>query len=643
MCGIFGVVWSDVQKTVSPRWIEGMTDTMAHRGPDDSGIYINGNVGLGHRRLSIIDLSGGNQPLFNEDNSVVVVFNGEIYNYLDLRKELASRGHIFRTGSDTEVIVHAYEEYGTECSRHLRGMFAFAIYDKRDRSLYVSRDRVGIKPLYYYCGRDVFLFASEIKALLGTRCFDPEIRIESLDYYLTVGYVPSPRTLFQGVRKLEPGHFLTLKNGETHVTRYWDLHGVEPFRGSVEDAEKRLEDLLVRCVRSHLMSEVPMGVFLSGGVDSSTIVAVMARMMSTPVNTFSVGYERAEGISELHFARRVATVFGSIHHEHVLTPENFMSSIELALGFTEEPIVESAAIALFRLSQFARNNATVLLSGEGADEVFVGYPIYSKMRTIETLRSYRSFIPRKMFTEWMRRLAGERGTKYADWIASREDGVYLSVSGDVTSSIRKEMLSEDFRNSCSRGVSDFFEELGETFDGWSPLQKMQYVDTMTWLPDDLLIKADKMTMAASIELRVPFLDHEMVEFGFSLPDDYKMRRGKGKYLLKRLMSKYLPDDIVYREKRGFPVPIAQWFREDIFDAACEILMDRVSQSRGYFKRGYIERILSSHRKRREDFGRRIFSLINLELWHRMYIDRDRSAACPDRQADPGNRAESGLP
>jgi asparagine synthase (glutamine-hydrolysing) len=622
VCGIAGIV-APKGSTVDQSLLERMTRTLAHRGPDAEGLFVHENVGLGHRRLSIIDLSSGQQPLFNEDGTVVVVYNGEIYNFKETKAELEALGHVFRTHCDTEVIVHAYEQWGASCPSKFRGMFAFAVFDRKTGDVFLCRDRVGVKPLYYAIEDGRLLFASEIKAILPGLAHKPCVNLSRLDFYVSLGYVPGNETLFAGIRKLLPAHTLTWKSGEKRIARYWDLADIQPLRISFDDAKARFEEMLLDCVRMRLMSDVPLGAFLSGGLDSSAIVACMSRVSPEPVKTFTVGYSDDPASSELEYARIVAKHFKTEHHEYVLSADDFFESLELLLTHTEEPVVESAAVALYRISKLAREHVIVLLSGEGGDEILAGYPLHRLTQFVNRAHSFLRVVPPPLLE-----LIGpmivdgnEKRLKYWDWARKTLRERYQSISNDVTDSVKGAMYHNAFSPHVGTAVSDYFIALFDRMSaGHSDMARMAYADINSWLPEDLLLKADKMTMATSVELRVPFLDYKLMEFCVALPDAYRLNGGQGKYLMKKVMEKHLPRKIIYRRKRGFPVPIAKWFRTDLREKAREILMDRRSVGRQYFKPSYVEGILDKHAAGREDLSRRIFALLTLELWHRKYID-----------------------
>ncbi|MFA5145946.1 MAG: asparagine synthase (glutamine-hydrolyzing) [Candidatus Omnitrophota bacterium] len=621
MCGICGAIYRDNTKKVPREWVKQMADTMRHRGPDDEGFFVEGNVGLGQRRLSIIDISSGHQPIFNEDNSLCIVFNGEIYNYQNLRIELIKRGHSFSTKSDTEVVVHAYEEYGPDCVKKLHGMFAFAIWDKRSKHLMLARDRVGKKPLYFYRDDNVFLFASEIKAILKTGIVRAKVHKPVLDFYLSLGYTPGPETVFENIFKLEPAHYMLMsENGKTDTRGYWDIAQMEPIDISFEDAREKTKNLLVKSVEMRLMSEVPLGVFLSGGLDSSAIVALMSDILGKTVQTFSVGYKDVGNMSELGFANIVASRFNTQHHEFILTPEDLFSSIDTLLEHSGEPIVESAAIALYKLASLAKPHATVLLSGEGSDEIFAGYSLYSKMYRIESMRRFLRFVPFCFIAKAMVCMSKqEKMCKYFEWMAEPFERRYRSVSYDLTESIKNRMYSPALKNVVDKRQSDYFAGLHDRVSGKSMLSKMLYIDTKSWLAEDILLKSDRMTMAASVELRAPFLDHELIEFVTSLPDSYKLNGAIGKHILKEAMKDLLPEKVINRKKMGFPVPLSAWFGGALYDNAKSLLTEKRTLERGYFNRAYIDTLFENIKKN-EDLGRRIFSFVTLELWHRKYID-----------------------
>ncbi len=619
MCGIFGVIFTDKERKVEVEWGDKLTNLMFHRGPDACGSMVDKGIYFGHRRLSIIDLHAGNQPLFNEDKSMVLIFNGEIYNFKSIRSELIEKHHRFSTDTDSEVIVHAYEEYGADCVKLFNGMFTFAIYNKNDHTIFAARDRLGIKPFYYYHDHDILLLSSEVKPIWNSGFLQQGVNVDSLDFFHSLGYIPGPQTAFKNVIKLQPGHHLLWERGEININRYWDILNVPKFEGSEEEASEMLRSKLIDSVKRRLMSDVSLGVFLSGGLDSSLITAIMKSLGVNPLKTFSVGYGSEKSVSELGYANIVAERFNTEHHEYDLSPDDFFVSLEKYVDFVEEPIVESAAIALYHLSVYAKNHATVILSGEGADELFAGYQIYGKYQMISLLRKISFFVPHSLIRSSCQSLVkSEKISKYLDWYCLPLEKSYRSVSNDLTDNVRGKMYSPKFLNRVEKFLPQFFDQLFSKVDKKTPLSKMLTIDTMTWLPDDLLIKADKMTMAASVELRVPFLDHEVVECAASLNDRNKLHRGMGKCLVKSIAEEYLPNKIIYRKKRGFPVPLKKWFGKDLLEPAKKMLLNPATIDRGYYQRTYLENIFKLHESGSQDMSRRIFSLIVLEMWYRRY-------------------------
>ena len=617
MCGIFCIYFSDASRLVEQDLVLSATNEMRHRGPDDEGVYISGNIGLGHRRLSIIDLASGHQPMFNEDGQIALVYNGEIYNHLEIREILVKKGHIFRTKSDTEVIIHAYEEWGFESVHKFNGMFAFALWDARKRSLWVVRDRLGIKPLYYHWDSHIFLCSSEIKPLLKTGFLKAEGNVRVLDAYLSLGYVPAPETMFKGIRKLRPGHFLHVKGCHLEEKEYWDFADPEPSTMSFEEAKLQIAQLLKDSVEKRLMSDVPLGVFLSGGLDSSAVVAIMSDLVNEPINTFTVGYDNESGVSEENYARIVAERFETRHHVFQLEPDDFFSSINTMVRYAEEPIVESAAIALYHIAKSARNSAIVLLSGEGSDEVFAGYLLYQFMNQLESLQRIVPPPLWQIFSPLRPLIPKMKYRKYFDWLLLPLKRRYQGTSSYLTESLRKEIYTPDFLQSkgdyLQETFSSHFDRVGHQSDA---INKMLYVDTKTWLVDDLLLKADKMTMAASVELRVPFLDHRLVELAASLPSSFKSRNSNGKYILKSIMDYRLPREIVHRKKMGFPVPTKNWFSGALFLLIREQILD--GRALPWVSTKAIRKIVKQHQNRSQDHSKLIMTLLVLTFWQEHY-------------------------
>lgn len=635
MCGICGKLEFDPRATVSPRLVKAMADAIVHRGPDDEGFYVTGQIGLGFRRLSIIDLSGGHQPLANENDTVWIIFNGEIYNYQELRAELVSKGHIFRTKSDTEVIVHLYEEYGVDCVQKLRGMFAFAIWDSVAKTLFLARDRVGIKPLYYYASNRFISFGSEIKTILADPAVDREIDPAIIERFLAYYYVPGAQTLFRNVCKLEPGHFLLVRDGKIQIRRYWDLDfphaDVQP---SPSDLEQQLIQLLDETVQLHMISDVPVGFLLSGGVDSTAMLSFAAKKTDKPISTYTVGFSAPGVIDERPFARLAAERFGSKHYEISISSKEFSSFLPEYVRHMEEPVCEPPAVALYYVSKLASQYVKVLISGEGGDEAFAGYENYRNLFWFETLKRGLGPLrgPLAQGMSLLGQLSNSRVLrKYGPLMSAKLDDYYLSrtsspyqyfnrASFDIYSSGMLQLIGKNHATSVSRNFISSRSANGV-------LEKMLYVDTKTWLPDDLLIKADRMTMANSVELRVPFLDHKVLEFAARLSRNQKIRGWKMKYLLKKALAKHVPDEILHRRKAGFPVPYATWLRNDLSGFVSDTLLDSKSLSRGYFQKAAVENLVKSNAES-GGYAKEIFSLVVLELWHRTFLDGRETPSSP---------------
>jgi asparagine synthase (glutamine-hydrolysing) len=631
MCGICGYLAKDARTSTDPQRLGTMLHAVRHRGPDDSGTHVDADVALGQVRLSIIDLAGGHQPIFNEDGTKCIILNGEIYNYLELHRQLVGRGHVFKTKSDTEVILHLYEDEGEDCVRSLHGMFAFVIWDAPNRTLFLARDRLGKKPIYYKDSGSFFAFSSEVKALMAAGFLDGRFNARAVDEFLAFNYTIGPDTAFADVQKLMPGHRMTVSPGGIRASRYWDFADIEPATGSFEECYERTAAAIDDSVKVRLMSEVPLGAYLSGGVDSSLIVAIMTKLTQRPVKTFTVGYDDAPEVSELGYARTVAEHVGAEHHEFILKPATFVDTVDEVVWHMDEPMGDYTTIPLLLISRLAKEHVTVMLSGEGADEVFAGYSIYRYMDLVERYRSLPRWLRRGVGDPLLRvMLADRKEGKYADWPRQRLEERYRGNGSCFTDTMRARLINPEFTRSLADG------HLQRTIDSYyrpvqhkDPVSRMLYLDTKTWLPEDPLLKADKMTMAASIELRVPFLDHRLVELGFSLPTHMKIRGRQGKYIMKRYAATLLPDAIVHRAKRGFPVPVKRWMHGALGQMAKDVLLDGRTRQRGILNAGYLESLFQLHESGREDYSKQIWSLLVLETWLRRFIDesgRPASAA-----------------
>lgn len=637
MCGICGKLVFHRDATVSPALIKGMASAISHRGPDDEGYYVSGPIGLGFRRLSIIDLSGGHQPLSNEDGTVHIIFNGEIYNYQELRRYLIAHGHVFKTQTDTETIVHLYEQLGEACVEKLRGMFAFAIWDDRSKSLFLARDRVGIKPLYYLQTPDSVVFASEIKAILADPETKAEVRTSMIDRFLTFDYLPGEETLFKNIYKLPPAHALTFRGGKSYKRQYWDLH-FEPSHSTIGQAKSRLLQLLEESVSLHMISDVPVGFLLSGGIDSTAMLGLARGKTSHPLSSYTIGFSDAQVTDERPYARLAAQQYGSEHHETTISANQFAEFLPSYIWHMEDPVCEPPAVALYYISKLAKKFVKVLISGEGGDEAFAGYSNYRNLLWFERLKHLPPPL-RQLFSGGFSLLArftsSGRSAKYAQFLHSRLEDSYYSRTSNPSRFFNREwpqFYSSDFAQSVDKkfAAQSATKHLRNGQHA-GPLGKMLYVDTKTWLPDDLLIKADKMTMANSIELRVPLLDHKILEFAASLPQSFKVRGFTTKYIAKKTLRGLVPREILERKKAGFPVPYERWLRQDLKDWVRDLLLDAKTAARGYFQKGAVERMLSEDLKS-GGYSKEIFDLTVLELWHRQFLDKGQPATRP--QAPP---------
>ena len=624
MCGIAGFIdlerptASDATSSILHR----MCQIIRHRGPDDQGTYLSDGVALGMRRLSIIDLAGGHQPISGEDGSVTIVFNGEIYNFLELKPKLQALGHIFKTHSDTEAIVHAYEEFGPKCVEHLRGMFSFAIWDAKSRTLFVARDRVGKKPLYYATTPDgTFVFGSELKSLLEHPDVQRELDPSALDAYLTLGYVPDPLSIFRNINKLPPGHYLTFSEAGLKVTRYWDFRFEPDTKRSEEDYLAELRELLDESVRLRLISDVPLGAFLSGGIDSSTVVAMMARHMGQPVKTFSIGFHE-DSFNELKYARLTAQKFGTDHHEFFVTPDICSIVDELVWHF-DEPFADSSAIPTYMVSKLARDHVTVVLSGDGGDELFAGYTRY----VVDRKREGFARLPKPLRESVMRPLSQRLphatwGRNYLHNVSLDPISRYLDSVSVFTSLNRNSLYSADFKSrlGSTSYVSTLFNDLVNQVSTGESLDQLLYLDSKTYLPGDILTKVDRMSMAVSLEARAPLLDHKLIDFVTGIPAGLKLSGFETKYLLKKAVKDLVPSEILNRPKQGFGVPIQEWINQQLRSRVRETLTEPRSRQRGYLNVQYIDVLLDEHERGRRDHSMGLWALFMLELWHRQFVD-----------------------
>lgn len=629
MCGIAGIVAGDRAARVDAAQIHEMCAAIVYRGPDDEGIYVDAGIGLGMRRLSIIDVAGGQQPVHNEDKTVWVVFNGEIYNFPELRRELEALGHTFYTHSDTEVIVHAYETWGPDCANRFRGMFAFALYDFRCRKLLLARDRLGKKPLHYAIHNGTLYFGSEIKSLLAVAPQLATVDQEGLSQYFYYGYIPDPYTVFSSVKKLPPGYWLEFANDSVRLQQYWDVPQFcsldLPEKECLEQVEATLDD----AVRMRLISEVPLGALLSGGVDSSTVVAMMSRLTSRPVKTFAIGFSHAD-FNEASHARAVAKRFGTDHHE-LIVDADLWSTLEKLSAIVDEPFADSSMIPTYHVSRMARKHVTVVLSGDGGDELFAGYDSYLThyaRRHLDMIPAWMASPYHKLVYPLLPAKLRNRKLAYNFVLKSRE----RFVSGRGSLAVydpQLTILSPEFLRSIAG--SDPAGTLTRRYYDSAPatdlVSRMQYADIKTYMTADILTKVDRMSMACSLEVRCPLLDHVFVELAAKLPLSMKIRNGTGKYLLRRLAEKLgVPRDALYRPKQGFALPLKHWMRTELKDDITAMLLEPRTLQRGYFQKTGIERMLGEHHRGERDHSSALWQLLTFELWHRNYFERRTSAA-----------------
>lgn len=625
MCGICGQLNFEPNRPVAAGQLERMNQTLTHRGPDEDGFYLKAPVGLAMRRLSIIDISTGRQPIRNEDGTVQVVYNGEIYNFLEIRKELEAKGHRFITNSDTEVIAHLYEEAGEAFVHRLNGMFAIALWDEREHKLLLVRDRLGIKPLYYYADRDRLVFGSEIKALLEAdipRVIDEE----ALSHYLALGYIPAPWSIFKGVRKLPPGHLLRAEAGAVKAEAWWTLPvETDTVDRPEQELVEELRALLADAVKIRLISDVPLGVFLSGGVDSSAIVAMMAKAASGPVRTFSIGFSQ-KSFSELEFARKIASHFGTRHEELEIRPEPREILPKLADAF-DEPFADSSAIPTWYVSNLARRSVTVALGGDGGDELFGGYETYAAYKWASVYRRLPAFLGEGLVPAVVRRLPVSDTKVSFDYKAKRFVAfarrtpveAHFGWTGKFDATERETLLADGVARGA--GPMNLFRETFESFGGEDVLARLMKVDTKIYLPDDILVKVDRMSMANSLEVRPPLLDYRIVEWAARLPSALKVRGLRKKALFRKALRGIVPDEILNRKKAGFNVPMAAWLRGDLREPLLDALSPTRLKSQGIFRPAAVQSLWEDHLARRRDNSRQLWTLLAFSLWHDRYFKR----------------------
>lgn len=628
MCGIVGICYLSGEKSISPDLLLRMCNSIIHRGPDDYGQYRYHHMGIGIRRLSIIGVETGHQPIPNEDKSIWVVLNGEIYNYMELKKSLIDKGHSFITTSDTECIVHLYEEYGEQCVQYLRGMFSFAIIDQKNNCLFVARDRLGIKPLFYSLSKDKFLFASEIKAILQDETISREIDFYALDAYFTYGYIPSPFTIFKSIRKLEPGHFIKCDEKGIRVEKYWDLHFTPNYNKSEKVFTEEFIQLFEEAVRIHLMSEVPLGAFLSGGIDSGMVVAFMTRHMNVPVQTFTMGFGGNVGryLDEREFAKKIANKYRTNYHEHEVHPK-LEEIIDFIICSFDEPFADDSVIPSYYICKLAKEHVTVALTGLGGDELFAGYERYLGLALSESYQKIPSLIRGTIIQPLVENIPEQRGGHYfvnhlKRFVRSTDNDVatrYQKYISNLDDSMRTALYSEDMLKELGGART---EEIGKRYfnspNAEDPLDKAFYQDIKMYMPDDILALSDRLSMHHSLELRVPFVDHAIVEFCATIPSSMKIRAFKKKYLLKKTAKSFLPPEVLNHRKQGFASPMASWLRNDLKTFSLELLSEDNLRKHGFLKSNYIKRLLTEHAERKESHDKLLFALLMFQKWYQIY-------------------------
>jgi len=616
MCGICGILYFSPDRQVEKGILSRMTSRLVHRGPDEEGFYLNGNLGLGIRRLSIIDLETGSQPIYNEDKTKVIVYNGEVYNFVELRQELILKGHHFRTKSDTETIVHLYEENPSDFVNKLNGIFAFALHDSKEKTLILARDHAGIKPLFYYLDEEKFVFASEMKSLLNYPGIQVAISPESLLAYLSLGYVPQPQTILKGIKKLSPGHMLQVSPSAVEIRPYWTLNYKHDQKEvSPEEQVEKLRDLWRKVIKRQLVSDVPIGVLLSGGLDSSLVVAFASKVSSAPVFTFTAGYDGMGYYDERPSARVIAQRFDTLHHEFVIKPQ-IRDDLSRVVFFLDEPMADSSVLPTYYISMKAREQVKVVLTGTGGDDIFAGYRRYYPLPLGNLAYSFLS----KILSPVLKNYSFSRKTRIGEYLLllkkffmtldSKEEERYFRIMSILQPEEREKIFKEAVK------IENPFLKYFEKMKNEERLNQLLFVDFNTYLTDDLLVKEDRMTMAWSLEGRVPFLDKELVEFAAQLPPSLKLKGKETKYILKLLAQSELPEKIIRKPKHGFAFPIEDWLRKDLKDMSFDLLLSSNGKLDNFLERGEMKKMLEDHQSKGKDYGAQIWTLLLLELWYR---------------------------
>jgi asparagine synthase (glutamine-hydrolysing) len=615
MCGITGKIYLSKDRTIDSGELKQMTDIISHRGPDDEGFYINKNIGLGFRRLSIIDLNTGHQPLSNESGNKWIVFNGEIYNFLELREGLRHKGYSFKTKTDTEVILKLYEQYGVHCLDYLRGMFAFAIWDNDKQQLFCARDRFGIKPFYYYNDKNKFVFGSEIKAILKSKNIDKTLSTDALDSYFTFGYITSDLSIYKEIKKLQPAHYLILSFKEKvtlEIKRYWEILFEPDFSKTENQWKEEIESALSESVKLHMISDVALGAFLSGGIDSSSVVAMMAKNSNQPIKTFSIGFKEQK-YNELEYAREMAIRYGCEHYEQIVEPESINLLPKLVSAY-DEPFADTSAIPTYYVSKMARKHVTVALSGDGGDELFAGYELYKSLKNIySNPLNFKSPILNKFIWGNIHKIIpqnvrGKNGTHFL----SQNRKLISAYNNEWKRSERKKLLlNYGLANTASESYKEDILNKGNNYDF---ITNMQNLDLQTYMVDSILTKVDRASMMNSLEVRVPLLDHKFAELTFKIPSDLKFKKGELKYILKQSMTSYLPKNILNHPKQGFGVPLRFWFKEDLKQYVNDTLLSANSHIASFLDKEYVRSIILKNENGKQNYSSKIWSLLFFEEW-----------------------------
>lgn len=616
MCGITGIINFDNKSNIDKFFLKKMTEALHHRGPDDEGFYIHQNIGMGFRRLSIIDLKTGHQPLANENGTIQIVFNGEIYNYLEQREILRKKGYIFKTDTDTEVILHLYEEYGIDCLQFLRGMFAFAIWDNKIKQLFCARDRFGIKPLYYYKDNTKFLFGSEIKSILQAKDIDKSLSVDALDSYFANGYITSDLSIYKRIKKLNPGHYLLLSLRDTisfDIKKYWEIIFDPDYTKSEEQWMEEIKETLSETVRQHMISDVPLGAFLSGGIDSSSVVAMMAQNSSQPVKAFSIGFKEHK-FNELKYAREIAEKYGCEYYEQIVVPESIDLLPKLVRAY-DEPFADSSAIPTYYVSKFAREQVTVALSGDGGDELFAGYDIYKYFYKIYKFNTNSPCLNKYSWGSLNKIIPQKIPGKGLTYYLSKDKallGAYLCI---WTKEERTKLLSDNNSMINPQNGSELFKmkilTKGLTNDF---ISNLQLLDMKTFMVDDILTKVDRASMMNSLEVRVPLLDHKFAELCFKIPWNMKLRGKVQKYIFKKTLELYLPVSILKHPKQGFAIPLSVWFKDDLKEYVQDTLLSPRPLYSEYLDQNYVKKIVLDNQNGMRDLSKRVWSLLFFEEW-----------------------------